>query len=63
MEYPLTVLALFNMFYENLCNRSMLGEGHQSEWMRYQNTLKAYVRMYLSSQNYTHITNIHYRTL
>jgi len=41
IKYLVIFLALFNMFYANLCNTSMLGEGHQTEWMRYQNTLKA----------------------
>jgi hypothetical protein len=41
IEYPVTVLALFNMFYANYVIGTCWGEGHQSEWMRYQNTLKS----------------------
>ena len=63
IELPVIVLALFTMFYAYYVIGPCLGKGHQSEWMRYQNNLKALIRMYLRSQNNTHITNIHCRKL
>ena len=41
IKYPVTVLALFNMFYVNYVIGPCCVERNQSEWMRYQNKLKA----------------------
>jgi len=63
IKYLVTLLHSLTCFMQIYVIGQCWGEGHQSERMRHQNNLKAKLRMYLSSQNNTHITNIHYRKL